>query len=142
MNPLPIKPFAKLLLATSLCLSAPPVFAVEWVNVTANPVGDRFFIDKSSVQRKDSNVWYWEYREFPQANNAFLEEAVDQPVHGVVLSWSANCTSKTQRLRQVTAYNKERAVIRRFTYGDTGTLHQPAPESSAGKVLKSVCDLK
>jgi hypothetical protein len=119
-----------------------PSLAAEWVNITTNRVGDRFFIDQSSIQRKDDNVWFWEYREFPQPNNAFLEDAVDQPVHGVVLNWSANCTSKTQRLRQITAYAKDRSVIRKFSYGDNGSLVQPNSNSSAGTVLGYVCSAK
>lgn len=121
---------------------APAAGAAEWVNVTKNAVGDRFFIDTSSVLRKDDNVWYWEYREFPEPNNAFLKEDVDKPVYGVVLNWSANCTSKTQRLRQITAYDKERSVIQRFSYGDSGDLTQPKAGSSTVKVLDYACTLK
>ena len=131
-----------LLVFSSFLLHVPAVFAVEWVSVTQNAVGDRFFIDKSSIQRKDDNVFYWEYREFPQPNNAFLEESVDQPVHGVVISWSANCTSNTQRLRQITAYTKDRKVIKRFSYGESGKLSQPKPGSSTSAVLANACSKK
>ncbi|MBF2026049.1 MAG: hypothetical protein IGS48_04680 [Oscillatoriales cyanobacterium C42_A2020_001] len=119
---------------------APAAITAEWESVTQNAVGDRFLIDKSSIQRKADTVFYWEYREFPQPNNAFLEEPVDQPVYGVVLNWSANCTSKTQRLRQVTAYDKARKVIKRFSYGENGALFQPKSGSSASTVLNNVCD--
>ena len=114
--------------------------AAEWESVTQNSAGDRFLIDTSSIQRKADSVFYWEYREFPQPNNAFLEESVDRPVHGVVLNWSANCTSKTQRLRQVTAYDQDRKVIKRFSYGESGSLVQLRPGSSASKVLDYACD--
>jgi hypothetical protein len=116
--------------------------AAEWEKVTENAVGDRFLVDTSSIQRRGDTIFYWEYREFPQPNNAFLEETVDRPVHGVVLNWSANCSSKTQRLRQVTAYDKERKVIKRFSYGDTGTLLQPRSGSSSSTALNYVCDKK
>ncbi|NJP09768.1 MAG: hypothetical protein HC866_10005 [Leptolyngbyaceae cyanobacterium RU_5_1] len=138
MNHLP-----KLLILTATLLPySPAALAAEWVSVTTNAVGDRFFIDKSTIQRTDTTVRYWEYREFPQPNNAFLEETVDQPVHGVVLNWSADCTNKMQRLRQVTAYDKTRKVIRRFSYGETGSLAQPRSGSSSSSVLNYICDLK
>lgn len=114
--------------------------AVEWDAVTQNSTGDRFLVDTSSIQRKADTVFYWEYREFPEANNAFLEEPLEEPVHGVMLNWSANCTSKTQRLRQVTAFDKDRKVIKRFSYGDTKPPTQAKEGSSGGKVLQYVCD--
>lgn len=126
----------------SLIFPTAAVSAATWEKVTQNAVGDRFLVDTSSIQRKAETVFYWEYREFPQANNAFLEEPVDRPVHGVVLNWSANCTNKTQRLRQVTAYDQDRKVIKRFSYGDSGTLLQPRSGSSAGTVLNYVCEQK
>lgn len=128
------------LVLTGILLSvAPAAFAAEWVKITENSVKDRFFVDKSSIQRRGNIVWYWEYREFQQPNNAFLEEKVDQPVHGVVVNWSVDCTSKAQRLRQVTAYDKNRKVIRKFNYGETGSLAQPKSGSSASTVLNYVC---
>jgi hypothetical protein len=131
-----------LLAVAGLLVPAGAAFSADWVNVTTNTVGDRFFIDKSAIQRSEANVWFWEYREFPQPNNAFLEEPVDQAVHGVVLNWSANCTSKTQRLRQITAYTQDRKIIRKFSYGETGSLTQPKAGSSASAVLGYVCDTK
>lgn len=123
-------------------LHAPAVMAAEWVNVAKNSVGDSFSIDKSAIQRNGDIVRYWEFREFPQPNNAFLEETVEPPVHGVVIGWSADCTSMIQRLRQVTAYDKSRKLIQRFTYGDAGSLAQPKPGSSAYTALKYVCEFK
>ncbi|HEY9616309.1 MAG TPA: surface-adhesin E family protein [Microcoleaceae cyanobacterium] len=120
----------------------PAAIAAEWVNVAKNSVGDSFSIDKSAIQRNGDIVRYWEFREFPQPNNAFLEETVEQPVHGVVIGWSADCTSMAQRLRQVTAYDKNRKLIQRFTYGDAGSLVQPKPGSSAYTALKYVCEFK
>ncbi|MBL1177372.1 surface-adhesin E family protein [Pantanalinema sp. GBBB05] len=130
------------LTAAATLLSTPAVMAAEWVNVAKNSVGDAFSIDKSAIQRNGDIVRYWEFREFPQPNNAFLEEAVEQPVHGVVIGWSADCASMIQRLRQVTAYDKNRKLIQRFTYGDAGSLAQPKPGSSAYTALKYVCDFK
>ncbi|MGI0489385.1 surface-adhesin E family protein [Pantanalinema rosaneae CENA516] len=123
-------------------LQTPAVLAAEWVNVAKNSVGDSFSIDKSAIQRNGDIVRYWEFREFPQPNNAFLEETVEQPVHGVVIGWSADCTSMVQRLRQVTAYDKNRQLIQRFTYGDAGSLAQPKTGSSAHTALKYVCEFK
>ncbi|MDX2231469.1 MAG: hypothetical protein NW220_17670 [Leptolyngbyaceae cyanobacterium bins.349] len=131
----------RIVLILSLSVFAPTsAIAAEWESVTQNSVGDRFLVDTSSIQRNADTVFYWEYREFPQPNNAFLEEGVDLPVHGVVLNWSANCTSKTQRLRQITAYDKDRKLIKRFSYGDEGSLVQPRSGSSASTVLNYVCD--
>lgn len=137
-----MKYIANVFLTGLLCTVSSTAIAAEWVSVTQNDVGDRFFIDTSSILRKDDNVWYWEYREFPDPNNVFLEEKVDKPIHGVVLNWSANCTSKTQRLRQVTAYDKEREVVKRVSYGDTGDLTQPKAGSSTVKVLTYACTPK
>ncbi len=131
-----------LMFCLSLIAPSAAVSAVTWEKVTQNAVGDRFLVDTSSIQRQADTVLYWEYREFPQANNAFLEAPVDRPVHGVVLNWSANCANKTQRLRQVTAYDQDRKVIKRFSYGDSGTLLQPRSGSSASTVLNYVCTPK
>lgn len=141
---MPVQSMKLLVLVCGLSVMGPMSAAVaaDWESVTQNAVGDRFLVDTSSIQRKADSVFYWEYREFPQPNNAFLEETVDRPVHGVVLNWSANCSSKTQRLRQVTAYDKERKVIKRFSYGDTGALLQPKTGSSTSTVLNYVCDKK
>jgi hypothetical protein len=136
-----MKLLPQFLLTVCFLSAAPAALAVEWVNITTNAVGDKFFVDKSSILRKDQIVWFWEYREFPQPNNAFLEERVNQPVHGVVISWSLDCTSKVQRLRQVTAYNKDKKVIQRFNYGDEGSLLQSRPGSSTHKVLSYLCGM-
>jgi len=131
-----------IILGCSLLLPIAAATAAEWEDVTQNNVGDRFLIDTSSIQRNADTVYFWEYREFPQPNNAFLEEPVDKPLHGVVLNWSANCANKTQRLRQITAYDKDRKVIKRFSYGETGALMQPRSGSSGSTVLNYVCDRK
>jgi hypothetical protein len=122
--------------------AAPMAHAEEWVKVAENSVGDRFFVDKLTIQRTKTAARYWEYREFQQPNNAFLPETVDQPVFGVVLNWSADCQNNTQRLRQITAYNKERKVIRKFSYGDAGTLAKAQEGSSANKSLRYACAAK
>lgn len=134
-----MKQFLSLVMTSALLSQAPNVLAAEWFKVTENPVKDQFFVDKSSIQRNGDTVRYWEYREFQQPNNVFLEETVNQPVHGIVMNWSVDCASKAQRLRQVTAYNKSRKVIQKFSYGDAGSLSQPRPGSSAGAVLDYVC---
>jgi hypothetical protein len=122
-----------ILAQTSIALAA------DWVSVATNSVGDQFFVDKSSIRRNVDTVRYWEYRKFPQPNNAFLVESVNQPVYGAVINWSVDCKSQVQRLRQVTAYNQDRQVIQKFNYGDSGSLAQPRAGSSAQKVLEYVC---
>lgn len=134
-----MKQFLNLVIAGTLLSYAPNVMAAEWFKVTENAVKDQFFVDKSSIQRNGDTIRYWEYREFQQPNNVFLEETVNQPVHGVVMNWSVDCASKAQRLRQLTAYNKSRKVIQKFSYGDAGSLSQPKSGSSASAVLDYVC---
>ncbi|NDJ15692.1 surface-adhesin E family protein [Myxacorys almedinensis] len=118
---------------------SPAVGAVEWTKITENSVNDKFFVDVSSIQRNDAIVWYWEYREFPEPNNALLETEVDQPLYGAVMRWSVDCTSKAQRLRKVNAYTKNRQLIQKFDYGDGGTLSQPKRGSSAYTIVNYVC---
>ena len=134
--------FLRFLTIGAVLALSPAALAAEWVKVAENTASDRFFVDQSSIQRQGSFVRYWEYREFPQPNNAFLEESVDQPVYGVVINWSGDCTNSTQRLRQVTAYSKDRKVIQRFSYGDQGILNQAQPGSSTNAVLNYVCAAK
>ncbi len=113
--------------------------AAEWTKVTENSVKDRFFVDTSSIQRNGSITWYWEYREFPEANNALLEAKVDPPVHGAVMRWSADCTAQSQRLRKLNAYTTNRKLIQKFDYGDAGMLIQPKAGSSTYRVMDYVC---
>ena len=117
----------------------PVATAAEWTKVTENAVKDKFFVDTSSIQRNGTIVWYWEYREFPEANNALLEANVNQPLHGAVMRWSADCTSKSQRLRKLNAYTKNRQLIQKFDYGDSGMLLQPKAGSSTANVMNYVC---
>ncbi len=113
--------------------------AADWTKITENSVKDRFFVDTSSIQRNGSIVWYWEYREFPEANNALLEAKVDQPVLGAVMRWSVDCSAQSQRLRKVNAYTTNRKLIEKFDYGDTGMLLRPKEGSSTYKVMDYVC---
>jgi hypothetical protein len=137
-----MKKLLPLMIAGALVSYAPTVLAAEWTKITENSVKDRFFIDTSSIQRNGAIVWYWEYREFPQANNAFVDEKVNQSVHGAVIRWSVDCTNKSQRLRKLNAYAKNRKLIQKFEYGSTGALTQPKPGSSAYQVVDRVCSSK
>lgn len=118
---------------------APTVLAAEWIEVVENSVGDKFYVDKSTMQRNGNNVWYWEYREFEQPNNAFLEVELDEPVYGATIYRSVDCTSRVARLRQLLAHDKDKNVIRRFDYGNEGTLSQSRSGSSSAEVLSYVC---
>ncbi len=124
-----------------ILFQASTVLAADWVNIATNSVGDRFSVDKSSIRRNAEVIRYWEYRKFSQPNNAFLAETVEQPVYEILMNWSVDCKSQVQRLRQLTAYTKGRKVIQKFSYGDSGSLAQPKPGSSAYKVLDYVCKL-
>ncbi|QZZ21048.1 hypothetical protein J5X98_00605 [Leptothermofonsia sichuanensis E412] len=126
---------------TGWILTYPSIaFAAEWIAVATNSVGDQFFVDKNSIQRKGDAVWYWEYRRFSEPNNAFFEEPINQPVYGAVIQWSVDCRSQVQRLRQLAAYAQDRKAIQTFDYGDAGSLAQPRPGSSAHKVVEYVCN--
>ncbi len=114
--------------------------AVTWVKVTENAAKDGFFIDTDSIQKKGQTVSYWEYREFVEPNNAFLENDVAKPLYGVVIRWSADCGAKTQRLRRVNAFTENRELIQKFEYGEKGTLNQPRPGSSGYEVLDMACN--
>ncbi|BAU11141.1 hypothetical protein LEP3755_16340 [Leptolyngbya sp. NIES-3755] len=135
--------YSAALLSSAVLLTANGAIAqsAQWTRITENSVKDRFFVDASSVQRNGSIVWYWEYREFPEANNALLDVKVDQPVHGAVMRWSADCSNGSQRLRKVNAYTTNRKLIQKFDYGNDGMLIQPKAGSSTRKVMEYVCQL-
>jgi hypothetical protein len=124
----------------AVALLAPaPATATEWFKITENAAKDQFFVDRASIIRQGDRLSYWEYREFQQPNDAFLAEALKQPVYGLVMSWLVNCTNRTQQLRQVTAYAKDRTVIQKLTYDEKTSAVQPRPGSSASRVLEYVC---
>jgi hypothetical protein len=142
-----MKPGLKFLLAGWLGCSGwlllPTVAqAVEWTKVTENSVGDKYFVDTSAIQRKDSTVFYWEYREFVEPNNAFVEADLPQPLYGVVSRWSVDCGSKAQRLRRINTYAKDRSLIQKFAYADPGLVVQSRPGSSVYSVIDFVCAYK
>ncbi|MGG6298172.1 surface-adhesin E family protein [Leptolyngbya sp. AN02str] len=111
-----------------------------WVEVTRNAVGDRFMVERDSIDLRDDVVWFWEYRDFPEPNNAFVGVELEQPVHGAMLYRSVDCVSGVSRLRQMVVHNRERQVIQRFNYGNAGQLAQPQSGSSAAAVLSFVCE--
>jgi hypothetical protein len=122
-----------------LLVSALPAQAVEWTQLTENSVGDKFFIDTSSIKTKGDQVSFWHYRQFIEPNNAFLDEQVEAPVHGTVIRLSANCKTKTARIYRLNAYDKARKLIQRFDYGTTGQPMTIKSGSSAFNVLDYAC---
>ncbi|WP_088889404.1 surface-adhesin E family protein [Leptolyngbya ohadii] len=123
-----------------LCLGRSEVRAQEaWVEVTTNAVGDRFLVNQNSIERSQDTVRYWEYRQFQQPNNAFLDVEVEQPVYGVMIYRSVDCTSGAERTRRLVIFDQDRQVIQRINYDDNGSLTQPAPGSSAAQVVRHVC---
>lgn len=112
----------------------------DWFEITRNAVGDRFMVERSSIELRDGIVWYWEYRDFPQPNNAFIGVEIEQPVYGAMLYRSVDCASGVSRLRRVVVYDRERQVIQRINYNDEGPLAQPQEGSSAATVLSFVCE--
>lgn len=113
--------------------------AEEWVEVTVNAVGDRFLVDQNSIERSENTIRYWEYRAFKQANNAFLDFEVEQPVYGVMIYQSVDCASGVGRTRRLVIFDQNRQVIQRVNYSDNGTLAQPMAGSSAANVIRYVC---
>lgn len=134
-----MKRFLGLAIAGCLLAVAPAMAAEKWEEVTANAVGDRFLVDTSSIETRGDSVWYWEYRDFKQSNNVFLDSPVNKPVFGAVIYRSVDCQAGTTRLRRLTAYDKNRQVIQKFDYGDRGRLANPMAGSSAKAVLDFVC---
>lgn len=127
-------------IAATVGLGGAGVKAAEaWVEVTANTVGDRFLVDQNSIQRSENTIRYWQYRAFRQANNAFLDFEVEQPVYGVMIYSSVDCTSGVERIRRLVVFDQNRQVIERVDYGDNGSLTQPTAGSSAAKVIGYVC---
>jgi hypothetical protein len=135
-----MKTLLKVLIASAVFAYTPAALSAEWVRLSENDVGDKFFIDAASIQRNGPFVWFWEYREFPQPNNAILDVAVNQPLHGAVMRWSIDCTNKSQRLRKINAYTTNRQLIDKFDYGDKGMLQQARPGSSAAVIANYACD--
>jgi hypothetical protein len=120
---------------------APVALAVEdWVEVTENEVGDRFLVDRNSIENREGIIWYWEYRDFQEPNNAFVGVELDQPVFGALVYRSVDCTSLVSRLRRITVHGRGRQVIHRAVYDDNGRLMQPMQGSSSAAVLRFVCD--
>lgn len=113
--------------------------AEAWVEVTANAVGDRFLVDQNSIERSETTIRYWQYRAFKQANNAFLDFEVEQPVYGVMIYQSLDCASGVERTRRLVIFDQNRQVIQRVDYGDNGSLAQPIAGSSAANVIRYVC---
>jgi hypothetical protein len=135
-----LKRFLGLAILSSFLLPHGIALAQEqWTEVVTNAVGDRFLVDQSSVRTQDNSVWYWEYRDFRQPNNAFIDTEIDQPVYGAMMYQSVDCVAGVARLRRLTVFGADRQVINRFDYGDTGSLFQPDSGSSAAAVLRYVC---
>lgn len=132
------------LVAIVSAVSAPGVLAqsteTDWVEVTRNAVGDRFMVERNSLEVREGAVWYWEQRDFLQPNNAFVGVELAQPVYSVLLYRSTDCVGGVSRLRRMTIYSQDRQVIQRINYGDAGPLSQPQPGSSAAAVLRFVCE--
>lgn len=112
----------------------------NWVRVITNSVGDEFMVDSNSIRVGGNRVSYWEYRNFPQPNNAFLPEEVEGSVYGVMLLQSVDCTAMGVQSQRVVVYGEGRQEINRFDYGNTTPLTQPAEGSSAHAVLQFVCN--
>jgi hypothetical protein len=129
---------------SAIVLPSQSAQAAEWVKITENSAKDSFFIDTSSIKKNGNAVTYWEYREFIEPNNPFLENPLEKekPLYGVVIRWTADCGARTQRLRRVNAFTSNRELLQRFEYAESGTLIQPNKGSSSYEVLEAACNPK
>ena len=73
----------------------------DWVEVTRNSVGDRFMVERNSIEARNGAIWYWEHRSFPEPNNALVEVELEQPVYSALLYRSVDCVGGVSRLRQI-----------------------------------------
>lgn len=119
----------------SLLVSAPVLAAEAWVEVSET--GDRILVDQNSIQRTDDQVRYWEYRDVQQARNSEL--AGDQPVYGMMIYRSVNCSSRQSRMQRLVLFNQNREVIRRINYEENGASPQPMNGSSSEAAIEYVC---
>lgn len=114
------------------------VWAAEnWVEVSVGPTGDRTLIDQSSIQRTESDLRYWEYRDMRQSNNRRTEG--NQPVYGMMIYRSVTCESGESRMQRLVLFNQNREVIRRVNYEESGGRLQPKA-SGAEAAIRYVCE--
>lgn len=132
--------FLKVMLLGTLAVSllTPAVFAAaNWVEVATTAAGDRTLVDQNSIQRTESDLRYWEYRDLRQANSR--QPAAGQVVYGMMIYRSVICESGESRMQRLVLFNQNRQVIRRVSYEETGGQLQPKT-SSAEAAIRYVCD--
>lgn len=122
------------LLGMLVAMPAPSASAVEaWVEVGAT-AGNRTLVDQNSIQRTETDLRYWEYRELRQAGG---KAGSSQPVYGMMIYRSVNCESGESRMQRLVLFNQNREVIRRISYEDSGGRLQP--NVSADAAIRHVC---
>lgn len=118
-----------------LLVSTPVLAAEAWVEVSE--AGDRILVDQNSIQRTDDEVRYWEYRDVRQTRNSDL--AGDQPIYGMMIYRSVNCSSGQSRMQRLVLFNQNREVIRRINYEENGASPQPMNGSNSEAAIEYVC---
>ncbi|MBW4468549.1 MAG: hypothetical protein KME07_24245 [Pegethrix bostrychoides GSE-TBD4-15B] len=122
------------LLATSL--PVPAVAAEAWVEVAVTATGDRTLVDQNSIQRTETDLRYWEYRDMRQSNSRRTEG--NQPVYGMMIYRSVTCDSGESRMQRLVLFNQNRQVIRRVNYEESGGRLQPKA-SGAEAAIRYAC---
>lgn len=131
-----------LIILAAVFIDSPIALAAEnWVEVTANSTGDRILVDQSSIQRTDTEVRYWEYRDRRQSQMPSPEATGRQPVYGMMIYRSVNCAAETSRVQRLVLFNQSQQVIRRVNYEASGGLSQPVGRGTEA-ALRYVCDQK
>jgi len=109
--------------------------AENWVEVAVSATGERTLVDQNSIQRTETDLRYWEYRE--QSNNRGTEAT--QPVYGMMIYRSVTCDSGESRMQRLVLFNQNREVIRRINYEESGGRLQPKA-TNADAAIRYVCD--
>ena len=122
-----------LLVSTYLLGLVAPSFAQsqsKWQAVSTNDVGDRFFLDQSSVIKR-GNIAYF--------RDMVIYGAPKNGLSGMASYKSANCATGQYRAREITTFDLNKRVRDSFVDGDRAPLNQAKPGSSLATVLRSAC---
>jgi len=111
--------------------------AEDWIEVAVTADGDRTLVDQNSIERTETDLRYWEYRDMRQSRNRRTEGS--QPVYGIMVYRSVTCDSGESRMQRLVLFNQNREVIRRINYEESGGRLQPKA-GNAEAAIRYVCD--
>jgi hypothetical protein len=98
------------------------------VEVAVNAAGNRTLVDQNSIQRTETDLRYWEYRDMRQSNS--YQTTGSQPAYGMMIYRSVTCESGESRMQRLVLFNQNREVIRRISYEAAGGRLQPKTDGS------------